>query len=86
METVARIAGWSVPHMHEVFRQKLDITPYQFVLSRRIKAAKERLATKNRPIKQLALECGFSNTAIFCHSFRSRVGVTQLNLNGKMKR
>lgn len=79
LEDVARIAEWSVPHLHEVFRQKLDITPYQFVLARRIKAAKERLAASNVPIKQLAADCGFSNTAVFCHAFRSRVGVTPLS-------
>jgi len=78
LATVAKMVGWSAPHLHEMFRLKLEATPHQFVLARRIRIAKERLAAGDDPIKQLAADCGFSTTAIFCHVFKSRIGITPL--------
>jgi len=78
LSTVARIVGWSAPHLHEMFRLKLEVTPHQFVLAKRIRIAKERLAASDDPIKKIAADCGFSTTAIFCHVFKSRIGVTPL--------
>jgi len=78
LDAVAKMVGWSAPHLHEMFRRKLDVTPHQFVLTHRIRIAKERLAVSDEPIKQLAADCGFSTTAIFCHVFKSRIGITPL--------
>lgn len=75
---VAKMVGWSVPHLHEMFRIHLEVTPHQFVLNRRIRIAKQRLATTDDPIKQLASDCGFSTTPIFCSTFKARVGLTPL--------
>lgn len=78
LSTVAKMVGWSAPHLHEMFRAQLEVTPHQFVLERRIRISKERLAGGDEPIKQLAADCGFSTTAIFCHTFKARVGITPL--------
>lgn len=78
LNSVAEMVGWSMPHFHAVFREKMDMTPHQFILNLRMRIAKERLATTEQPIKEIATTCGFSNTAIFCHSFKTRIGVSPL--------
>lgn len=67
---MAEVSGWSIPHLHELFRQHLHQTPYQFLLSRRIHSAKIRLASTLQPIKQIAVECGFQNPSSFSTAFR----------------
>lgn len=67
---MAKISGWSIPHLHELFPQYLNQTPYQFLLSRRIHRAKLRLASTVQPIKQIAVECGFQNASSFSTAFR----------------
>jgi len=78
---VARVAdevGWSVAHLHEVFRQRLGVTPYEAALRRRMQVARERLAATDQSVKQIAADCGFASAAAFCHAFKARVGVTPL--------
>ncbi len=76
VEEVAREAGWSLAHLHAVFRERLGVTPHQFVLERRLRIAREWLALTQRPIKQIAVEAGFGTAAAFCRTFRARVGLT----------
>lgn len=73
---IASAAEWSMPHLSDMFKKHLDESPHQTLLKRRIRAARERLSSTNDPIKRIAIECGFSNAAAFCHSFKMRTGET----------
>lgn len=73
---IARIAGWSVPHLHEAFRTHLGQTPRQIVIAHRIRAARERLVAGTHPIKQIAVECGFYDAPALTHAFKAHVGLT----------
>lgn len=67
---LAEAAGWSVPHLHDRFRERLGISPHQALIRRRIQAARELLASTNDPMKSIAAKCGFANAAAFCVQFR----------------
>lgn len=69
-------AGWSEPHLHDVARKILGESPHQLLIRRRLRAARERLASSRDPVKQVAAECGFGSVAAFCHVFRAREGTT----------
>ena len=71
---IAQRVGWSVSHLHAVFKKEIGATPNEIVQARRLRGAKERLATTELSIKEVAAECGYSNSAAFCHSFRQRTG------------
>ncbi len=73
---LADLAGWSVAHLHDMFRRHLEVSPHQALIGRRVRAARERLASTNQPIKQIARECGFSSDAAFCRRFRHVDGQT----------
>jgi AraC-like DNA-binding protein len=70
MDALAKEAGWSVPHLHEVFRHHLGKTPHQYLVACRLRAACERLVSTSQPIKAIALECGFASVSLFCATFR----------------
>ena len=73
---LAREAGWSAAYLQEAFRRHTGVTPHQWVLRRRMRAVKERLISSLDPIKQIAVECGFSDTAALTHAFKAETGST----------
>lgn len=81
---IAREVGWSASHLHEMFRQHLGTTPYRYLLERRLRRARERLAVTNDSVKEIAAGTGFSGAAAFCHAFRQRVGMTPLEYRRRM--
>lgn len=79
MEELAREAGWSVPHLHAVTKEKMGRSPHQLLIQRRLQAARVRLAASRDPVKQIAVECGFGSAGAFCHLFRKATGQTPAN-------
>lgn len=83
LDELAERIGWTLPHLHQVFRRELGTTPHQYILSRRIKTAKDKLALGHDSIKEIAIDCGFASPAAFCHSFKVYTGMTPLNYRKK---
>ena len=67
---LAAAAGWSVPHLHDRFKERLGLSPHQALIRRRMQVARELLASTNDPIKSVAGKCGFPTAAAFCVQFR----------------
>ena len=68
---LARTVGWSVPHLHKMFQRHLNTSPRQWLIKRRLEVSRELLLSSLEPIKQIALECGFADTASFSHAFKA---------------
>lgn len=79
LRKIAGRVGWSVAHLHEICRSQLNATPHQLVLRHRMRVARERLAGSDLPLKQIAIECGFSSASAFCHAFKANTGMTPLS-------
>lgn len=73
---LARGAGWSLPHLHAVFREHVGNTPHQVLMERRLRAAKESLVATTASVKEIAARCGFSDAPAFVHAFKRSTGVT----------
>lgn len=63
-------------HFVRLFKQGAGVTPRQFVIQRRIEAAKVLLTAQHRPIGDVALQVGFTSQSYFTTSFRRVTGVT----------
>lgn len=74
VEDLAKETGWTPGHFHERFKEAFEMTPYEALTRRRIRAAQELLAGSDLPIKVIADESGFSQASVFCHAFRRQVG------------
>jgi AraC-like DNA-binding protein len=70
LEELARGAGWSVPHLHDRFKERLGLSPHQALIRRRMQVARELLASTNEPIKSVAAKCGFPTASAFCVQFK----------------
>lgn len=73
---LAETAGWSVPHLHAVFRHHTGKSPHQALIERRLQAVRERLTGSNDGIKQISRSCGFRDAAALCRRFRQAMGVS----------
>ncbi|MEL6989751.1 MAG: helix-turn-helix transcriptional regulator, partial [Bacteroidota bacterium] len=52
------------------------ITPYQYVMQRRVELGKRLLKQEKLPTVEIALMCGFANQSSFAKTFRKVVGTT----------
>lgn len=78
VESLAGIAGISVPHFNRRFRQLLRLSPMEYVLSLRIQDAQRQLVTSNRSIGEIAIGTGFCDQSHFTKRFRKVTGMTPL--------
>jgi AraC family transcriptional regulator len=60
------------------FKESFGRSPYDYVLLRRVEAAKYLIASTNEPLSQIAQACGLSDQAHLSKIFKRMVGVTPL--------
>lgn len=61
------------------FKVSFGKSPYDYVLARRIEAAKYLITCTDEPLSQIAQACGLSDQAHLSKVFKRLVGVTPLN-------
>jgi AraC-like DNA-binding protein len=67
---LAGIAAMSKYHFLRLFKRMCGITPYQYILGRRLRNAALTLRRTNTPIALIALEQGFGDLSTFNRLFR----------------
>ncbi|CAM3993232.1 HTH araC/xylS-type domain-containing protein [Bordetella tumbae] len=76
LEQMANEAGLSKFHFTTAFCRATGVTPYQYIVSRRLNRAQKLLRNTNVPVTTVALDCGFSSHAHLTSAFTSRFGVS----------
>ncbi len=76
VEDLAKQAGWSVPHFHEMFRKHLQTTPHQVLARHRLRAAREKLVSTSHPVKRIAADCGYADASALIHTFKAEMSLT----------
>jgi AraC-like DNA-binding protein len=71
---MAEECGLSVSHFTRAFKVSFGLSPYRWLLERRIDRAKALLLANTLPIVDIALRAGFSDQASFSRAFRKVVG------------
>lgn len=75
VERLAGQAGLSPYHFLRTFERATGVTPHQYVLRARLRAAAQRLADAPEKIIDVALDCGFADLSNFNRAFRAEFGV-----------
>lgn len=77
VEAIAKeAAGASGYHFAHAFSAALGVSPYQYILDRRVSRARELLARTERPVADIAYAVGFSSQAHMTSMFCKRLGIT----------
>ncbi len=78
IEQIARTAGMSEYHFFRLFKQMTGFTPYQYMLSTRLKNA-SLLLKADHSVFDAAIACGFSDIFSFSKAFKKHFGVSPSN-------
>ncbi|MBS1918421.1 MAG: AraC family transcriptional regulator [Bacteroidetes bacterium] len=58
------------------FKEQFGVTPLDYINMERVKLAKQLLSSKQKSIKEIALQCGFSDENYFVRLFKKIEGIT----------
>jgi AraC family transcriptional regulator len=75
--SVAEIAAYcnlSEFHFFRSFRQAFGITPYQYLLNKRLEFARGMIALQQHSLTDVALHCGFPDIFTFSKAFKRKYG------------
>ena len=76
LKDVARECRLSVSHFSRAFRRTAGAAPHNWLLTRRIEVAKERLRSSRSSLADVATSCGFSDQSHLTRVFTRVVGVS----------
>lgn len=70
--------GISYSTFKNIFKECTFCTPVEFLKQLRIRKSKFLLGTTSKPVKVIALECGFGTAEYFCNCFKNETGMTPI--------
>jgi AraC-like DNA-binding protein len=73
---LASLTGLSVTHFAHAFKATYGVSPYRYILQRRVERAKILLRTSEDTIAAIAARIGFSSQSRFSQTFASVTGVS----------
>ena len=75
-ETLADVAGFSVPHFHRVFTAQVGESAISYVRRIRLERAARKLRMGAVDITQVALAAGYDSHAAFSKAFKQQYGLS----------
>jgi len=75
LKPLASLCNMSTSHFIRCFKKHIDCTPHQYILSYRLRQAKQILSTTTMPIELVAEKCGFNSASHFARAFRKSIGI-----------
>jgi AraC-like DNA-binding protein len=76
LDEAAREAGLSAFHFLRLFSNALGVTPHQYLVRSRLRAAARLLADEDRAVTDVAYEAGFGDLSNFVRTFHRAAGVS----------
>lgn len=76
LSELAAITDLSLHHFARMFKKKLGVAPYRYVLERRLERAKHMLRNDHFSLVEISLSTGFDSQSHFTSTFRRMVGTT----------
>lgn len=75
-QTLASVAGFSIPHFHRVFRAQVGESAASYVRRLRLHRAGQKLRMGAVDITEVALAAGYDSHAAFSKAFKQQFGVS----------
>jgi len=76
LNDLAKVAGMNPRYFCRIFKQIISLSPIDYVIFFRIEQACNLLTATEKPIIEIALDCGFSDCSYFTRVFKQRKDVT----------
>ena len=76
LQDIADAAYRSPSHLARVFSAELGVPPHRYLIGLRVKRAQKLLSRTDRPIAEIALDCGFTHQEHLTRLFRKHLDTT----------
>lgn len=76
LDELAQLVRLSTSYFSAAFKVSFEMSPHNYILSRRVEHAKYRMANSNASLSEIALDCGLSDQAHLSRIFRRATGTT----------
>lgn len=73
---LAKLTSWKTDHFTRIFKAQMNVTPYNYILSKRISKAQILLSETKLTISEIASELGFSTHSSFSTAFKKAIHQT----------
>lgn len=73
---ISSASGYSEYYFLRVFKEVMRITPYEYLIRRRLSQVKLLLLTTEKTIEEIALECGFKSDIALYKTFKNTYMIT----------
>jgi transcriptional regulator GlxA family with amidase domain len=85
LTSLAKLANMSKSSLLREFRKTTGLTPFDFVIKRRIRASRELLEDKSLKIYEVANSAGFRDSNYFSRKFRETFGLSPKDFRKTLK-
>lgn len=85
IDELSKLVNISKFHFLREFKKLVGITPYQYVLQKRLNKGKEYLINSKKTIVEIAIQVGFSDQSHFSRTFKAHTGMTPLEYRASNK-
>ena len=79
LKEIAAASGRSPIYFHDVFKEIMGVTPYEYIADLRLKEAKRQLALTDLDPAEIAEQCGYCSQSYFNFVFKKTTGMTPLH-------
>jgi AraC family transcriptional regulator len=86
VSAMAGVARLSPAHFARAFSATVGMTPFRYVMTRRLARARELLERTRRPTLDIALDVGFKTPSHFTSRFRLEFGITPRTIRADRRR
>lgn len=76
IQDIANYVGIDRTYLYKIFMREGNLSPKQYLIQYRIRAAAKLLQTQKYTVTETAYSCGFHDSAAFCSHFRHQTGLT----------
>ncbi|MBL8549029.1 MAG: helix-turn-helix transcriptional regulator [Hyphomonadaceae bacterium] len=76
LDDLAEVAGLSAFHFSRSFKEATGLSPYRYLLSRRVERAKSLIREGEMPLREIALAAGFASQSQLSRTFSAIAGET----------
>ena len=74
IQELCQVLGISYSHFHRSFKQQIGMAPQNYLIKKRLDAAKKCLETSNASVREIALHCGFADEYSLYRLFMKNIG------------